>query len=145
MDLDVTDLWFWGPGFRSARQALCGDASGLFLDHLSKHLSSVLERTELCHEVRNSGPQKPQIQRTPWGGGGERGGRKTSRMTPLPKRVLDPPRTVRFPRVVALFFLRADQKLFFEGSRIFRESLFSGTFSSPHTFAPPHITAQTVL
>ena len=37
------------------------DASRLFLDHFSKHLSSVLGRTELCHEVRNPRPQKPQI------------------------------------------------------------------------------------
>ena len=62
-------LWIWtlriwglrGPGFRSARQVLCRDASRLFLDHFSKHLSSVLGRTELCHEVQNPGPQKPQI------------------------------------------------------------------------------------
>ena len=62
-DLDVTDLGFSGPGFRSARQGLCGDASRLSLYHFSKHLSSVLGRTELCHEVRNPGPQKPQIIR----------------------------------------------------------------------------------
>ena len=48
---------------RSARQVLCGDASRLILDHFSKHLSSVLGRTELCHEVRNPGPPKPQIIR----------------------------------------------------------------------------------
>ena len=55
-------IWgFRGPGFRSARQVLCGDASRLFLDHFPKHLSSVLGRTELCHEVRNPAPQKPQI------------------------------------------------------------------------------------
>ena len=62
-DLDVTDLGFSGPGFRSARQVLCGDASRLFLGHFSKHLSSVSGRTELCHEVRNPGPQRPQIIR----------------------------------------------------------------------------------
>ena len=57
-------IWgFRGPGFRSARQVLCGDASRPFLDHFYKHLSSVLGRTELCHEVRNPGPQKPQIIR----------------------------------------------------------------------------------
>ena len=29
-------IWgFRGPGFRSARQVLCGDASHLFLDHFS--------------------------------------------------------------------------------------------------------------
>ena len=55
-------IWgFRGPGFRSARQVLCGDASRLFLDYFPKQLSSVLGRTELCHEVRNPAPQKPQI------------------------------------------------------------------------------------
>ena len=32
-----------------------------FLDHFYKHLSSVLGWTELCHEVRNPGPQISQI------------------------------------------------------------------------------------
>ena len=41
-------IWgFRGPGFRSGRQVLCGDASRLFLDPFPKHLSSVLGRTEL--------------------------------------------------------------------------------------------------
>ena len=52
----------------------CGDASRLFLDLIesitfSKHLSSVLGRTELCHEVRNPGPQNPKtstIKTTTW-------------------------------------------------------------------------------
>ena len=52
----------YGSG-RSARQVLCGDASRLCLDHFAKHLSSVLGLTELCHEVRNPGPKKPQIIR----------------------------------------------------------------------------------
>ena len=58
-------IWgFRGPGFRnSAWQVLCGDASRLFLDYFSKHLSSVLGRTELCHDVQNPGPPKPQIIR----------------------------------------------------------------------------------
>ena len=57
-------IWcFSGPGFRSARQVLCGDASRLFFDQFPKHLSSVLGRTELCREVRNPAPQKPQIIR----------------------------------------------------------------------------------
>ena len=52
-------IWgFRGPGFRSARQMLCGDASPLFLNHFCKHLSCVLGRTELCHEVQNPGPPK---------------------------------------------------------------------------------------
>ena len=58
-------IWgFWGPGFHSARQVLCGDASRPFLDHFHKHLSSVLGRTELCHEVRNPGPQNPKSSAT---------------------------------------------------------------------------------
>ena len=57
-------IWgFQGPAFRSARQVLCGDASCLFLDHFCKRLSSVLGWTELCHEVRNPGPQTSQIIR----------------------------------------------------------------------------------
>ena len=57
-------IWgFRGPGFRFARHVLCGDASRLFLDNFPKHLSTVLGWTELCHEVRNPGPQKPQIIR----------------------------------------------------------------------------------
>ena len=64
--LRIWTLRFWGfrgPGFRSARHVFCGDASRLFLAHFPKHLNSVLGRTELCHEVRHRGPQKPQIIR----------------------------------------------------------------------------------
>ena len=61
-DLDVTVLGLSGPGLPSARQVLCGDAPRLFsLCHFSVRLSSVLGRTELCHEVWTPGPQKPQI------------------------------------------------------------------------------------
>ena len=60
-DLDVTVLGFSGPGLPSARQVLCGDAPRLFFYHFSVHLSSVLGRTELCHEVWTPGPPKPQI------------------------------------------------------------------------------------
>ena len=57
-------IWgFRGTGFHSAREVLCAAASRLFLDHFCKHLSSLLGRSELCHEVRNPGPQKPQIIR----------------------------------------------------------------------------------
>ena len=55
---------FPGPRFRSAQHVLCGDASRLLLDHFSKHLSSVLGRTELCHQVRNPGPKRPQSSAT---------------------------------------------------------------------------------
>ena len=54
-------LGFFGPriAFR-ATGALWGRATP-FLYHFSVHLSSVLGRTELCHEVWTPGPQKPQI------------------------------------------------------------------------------------
>ena len=59
------------------------------------------------------------------------------------------PHTVRFPPpsgVSALFSctkIPTEQtKALLEGSKKFRESAFSGTFSSPIRFAPPHITAQ---
>ena len=81
-------------------------------------------------------------QRTPWGGGR---GWKTSRMTPLPKRGFWTRRTVRFPPpsgVTPLFFLyknpwQSRPEALLEGSKNFRESAFSGTFSSPHTFCSP--------
>ena len=52
---------FFGPriAFR-ATGALWGRATPFFF-HFSVHLSSVLGRTELCHEVWTPGPQKPQI------------------------------------------------------------------------------------
>ena len=52
---------FFGPriAFR-ATDALWGRATPFFY-HFSVHLSSVLGRTELCHEVWTPGPQKPQI------------------------------------------------------------------------------------
>ena len=58
MDLDVTVLGFSGPGLPCAQQLLCGDAPRLFLS-FSCASKQCLERTELCHEVRNPGPQKP--------------------------------------------------------------------------------------
>ena len=56
-----------------------------------------------------------------------------------------PPRMVRFPSpsgVSAVFFLyknprRSRREALLEGSKSFRESAFSGTFSSPHTFCTP--------
>ena len=54
-------FWFFGPriAFR-ATGALWGRATPSFY-HFSVHLSSVLGRTELCHEVWTPGPQKTQI------------------------------------------------------------------------------------
>ena len=43
-----------------ATDALWGCATPFFY-HFSVHLSIVLGRTELCHEVWTPGPQKPQI------------------------------------------------------------------------------------
>ena len=51
--------------FPSARRVLCGDAPRLFLDQISKHLSSVLGWTELCHEIRNPGPKDPNENHHP--------------------------------------------------------------------------------
>ena len=65
--------------------------------------------------------------------------------TPPKKGFWTPPRTVRFPPpsgVGALFFLyknprQSRPEALLEGSKNFRESAFSGTFSSPHTFCTP--------
>ena len=65
--------------------------------------------------------------------------------TPPKKGSWTPPRTVRFPPpsgVSALFFLykkprQSRPEALLEGSKNFRESAFSGTFSSPHTFCTP--------
>ena len=89
-------------------------------------------------------------QRTPWGVE-KRGGWKTSRMTPLPKRGFGPPLVryvCRTPQVSVLcFFLYKNSRqsrpeALLEASKNFRESAFSGTFSYPHTFCTPHITAK---
>ena len=84
-------------------------------------------------------------QRTPWGGGKKRGVENLTKDTPPKKGFWTPPRTVRFPPpsgVSALFFLyknprQCRPKALLEGSKNFRESAFSGTFSSPHTFCTP--------
>ena len=65
--------------------------------------------------------------------------------TPPKKGFWTPPRTVRFPPpsgVSALFFLyknprQSRPEALLEGSKNFRESAFSGTFSAPHTFCTP--------
>ena len=81
------------------------------------------------------------------GGVEKRGGRKTSRMTPLPKRGFGPPliREVFHPPQVSVlcFFLykkstTEQNRSSFGGSKNFREIALSGKFSSPHTFAPPY-------
>ena len=65
--------------------------------------------------------------------------------TPPKKGFWTPPRTVRFPPpsgVSPLFFLyknpqQSRPEALLDGSKNFRESAFSGTFSSPHTFCTP--------
>ena len=80
-------------------------------------------------------------------GGVEKGGGwKTSRMTPLPKRGFGAP-LVRYvfhrPQASALCFFctknprQSRPEALLEGSKKFRESAFSATFSSPHTFCTP--------
>ena len=81
----------------------------------------------------------------PWGGGKKRGVENLTNDTPPKKGFWTPPRTVRFPPpsgVSALFFLyknprQSRPEALLEGSKNFRESAFSGTFSSPIRFAPP--------
>ena len=62
MVLDVTDLVLFGPRIPfCAAGGLCGDASHLFLDHLSKH-SSVLGRggqSSVTVRSRIPGPKNP--------------------------------------------------------------------------------------
>ena len=85
------------------------------------------------------------------GGVEKRGGWKTSRMTPLPKRGFGPP-LVRYvfhpPQVSVLCFSctkihdRADQKLFWRGPKIFGRARSLVRFPPPIRFAPPHITGK---
>ena len=96
--------------------------------------------------------QESQLsQRTSWGGGKKRGVENLTNDTPPKKRFWTPPRTVRFPPlsgVSALFFLyktprQSRPEALLEGSKNFRESAFSGTLSSPHTFCTPPISPST--
>ena len=70
------------------------------------------------------------------GGVEKRGGWNTSRMTPLPKRGFGPPSYGTFSTPLRC------QCSVFPVQKSTTESAFSGTFSSPHTFCTPHITAQ---
>ena len=95
--------------------------------------------------VRAQRLKKIKFQRTPWGGGKRRGVENLMNDTPPKKGFWTPPRTVRFPPpsgVSALFLLyknprQSRPEALLEGSKNFRESAFSGTFSSPHTFCTP--------
>ena len=76
------------------------------------------------------------------GGVEKRGGRKASRMTPLPKRGFGPP-LVRYvfhsPQVSTT---EQNKKLFWRGPNIFGRARSLVRFPPPIRFAPPHITAQ---
>ena len=78
------------------------------------------------------------------GGVEKRGGWKTSGMTPLPKGVLDPPSHGAFSTplkcpcsVFPVQKIQSRPEALLEGSKSFRESAFSGTFSSPHMVCTP--------
>ena len=81
------------------------------------------------------------------GGGKKRGVENLTNDTPPTKGFWTPPCTARFPPpscVNALFFLHKNPRqsrpeALLEGSKNFRESAFSGMFSSPHTFCTPPI------
>ena len=63
-DLDIADLLFSDPGFRSVRQMLCASWWGciLFVGQISTCVDSVLGLTEPCKAVRvwNPRPQNPK-------------------------------------------------------------------------------------
>ena len=85
------------------------------------------------------------------GGVEKRGGWKTSRMTPFPKRGFGPPSYGTFSTPLRCQCSvspvqrphdRADQKLFWRGPKIFGRAGSLVRFPPPIRFAPPHITAQ---
>ena len=92
-------------------------------------------------------PKKTPKSEDAMGGWKKRGEENLTNDTPPKKGFWTPPRTVRFPPpsgVSALFFLYKNPRqrrpeALLEGSKNFRESAFSGTFSSPHTVLHPPI------
>ena len=116
--------------------------AGFFLTHRTEAQNFRGEfRSIFRKKIRSS----KNIQRTPWGGGKKRGVENLTNDTPPKKGFWTPPRTVRFPPpsgVSALSFMyknprQSRPEALLEGSKNFRESAFSGTFSSPHTFCTP--------
>ena len=92
-------------------------------------------RTEM-NSFKNLANMRKRIPQKYWGW-------KTSRLTPLPKRGFGPPSYGTFSTPLrcqcSLFFLyknprQSRPEALLEGSKIFRESEFSGTFSSPIFF-----------
>ena len=132
------------------------ELSEFFCPHrvLERELSEFLSAYYLCAKVNSpsfsqNSPsslfRNSTLQRMPWGGG-KRGGWKTSRLTPLPKRGFGPP-LVRYvfhpPQVSVLCFSctkihdRADQKLFWRGPKIFGRARSLVRFPPPIRFATP--------
>ena len=104
------------------------------------------ELTELFAELSEMGAELSEFSRGRHGGVEKRGGRKTSRMTPLPKRGFGPPSYGTFStplRCQCSVFLykkihdRADQKLFWRGPKIFGRARSLERFPPPIRFAPP--------
>ena len=82
----------------------------------------------------------PSLSQAMGGGGGgkKRGVENLTNDTPPKKEFWTPPRTVRFPPPSGV-------SASLEGSKHFRESAFSGTFSSSHTFCTPPISRPNFL
>ena len=94
-----------------------------------------VSRSLLTSRVRQ--PPK-EYQRTPWGGGKKRGEENLTNDTPPKKGFC----TFSTPSGVRLCCSctknrRCRTEALLEGSKNYRESAFSGTFSSPHTFCTP--------
>ena len=117
-----------------------------------KSCAGTCQRFRRCFcSTYHAGVQKKCFSEDATGGWKKRGGWKTSRMTPLPKRGFGPP-LVRYvfhpPQVSVLCFScteihdTADQKLFWRGPKIFGRARSLVRFPPPIRFAPPHITAQ---
>ena len=89
-------------------------------------------------------------QRTPWGGGKERGVEnltndtppKKGFWTPLVRYVFHPPQVSVLCFSCTKIYDRVDQKLFWRGPKIFGRARSLVRFPPPIRFAPPHITAQ---
>ena len=102
-------------------------------------------RDAKCNTDTDPSGTRQNVRGRHGGGGKKRGVENLTNDTPPKKRFWTPPRTVRFPPpsgVVALFFpvqksTTEQTRSAFGGVQNFREAAFSGTFSSPHTFAPP--------
>ena len=103
----------------------------------------------LSGQFRNSHPKGcyyvTLVSEDAIGGWKKRGEENLTNDTPPKKGFWTPPRTVRFPPpsdVSAVFFLyknprKSRPEALLEGSKNFRESVFSGTLSSAHTFCTP--------